>query len=275
MNIRKYLGNKKRQFFFILRVNWTKTIWLNFKYFKPTLAIQLPIICYGKIKAFSLKGRINISGIIKPGLIQIGKDIDNMPISALPVRLRVDGSLNFTGPCIISGGTNIAVGSDANITIGKFSRICSGVYLKAIKSITIGDFTWITAESIVMDSDIHYVKNINTGIIKKNTAPITIGNYCWIVMRSVISKGAVLPDYSIVARNSYVNKDYSVGGKIGLFLAGSPAREIVAPVQYIPYLEKEGILNNYFKHKPEANEYTDTKTFEEYSNCTHNDFKLY
>lgn len=275
MSIRRLLRKIKRLISFILKVNWCKTIHINLLAFKLKVAIQLPIICYGKIKIFSIKGKINICGEIKHGQIQIGKDIDNMPISALPVRLRINGILNFNGPCIISGGANISIEKDGCIRIGSFTRICSGVYLKAVDSIQIGDFTWITAESIVMDSDIHFVKNINTGIIKKNTAPIIIGKYCWIVMRSIISKGTVLPDYTILARNSYANKDYSHYGKIGLFLAGSPAREIISPIQYIPYLAKEQLINEYFKHNPQSNQYIDLNSFDDYSNCPHNDFLLY
>lgn len=275
MEIRKTLGRFRRLLKFVLKVNWYRTLNLNLKNFDIAVAIKLPIICYGKLKILSLKGKINIYSSIKTGIVQIGKDIDNMPTSALPIKLKIDGILNFLGPCILSGGVNLAVDKDAMIEIGKFTRICSGVYLKATESIKVGDFTWITAESIVMDSDIHYVKNVESGIIRKNSAPITIGNNCWILMRSIISKGTFLPDYTILARNSYANKDYTTVGETGLFLAGSPARVIVASLQYIPSFEKEGMLNEFFKSNSDTDHYVDKKEFDDYSKYKHDDYKLF
>ena len=44
--------------------------------------------------------------------------------------------------------------------------------------------------------------------------PVSIGNFSWIGNRSTIGPGAKLPDYTIVASNSFVNKDFSslIGG---------------------------------------------------------------
>jgi acetyltransferase-like isoleucine patch superfamily enzyme len=274
MKIRQYLGRIKRLCKFIFKVNWQVSIYLNFKNFPLNIAFKLPIICYGKVKIFSLDGKIIINDRIRTGIIQIGKDIDNMATSSLPVRLRLENNIILNGPCIISGGSTITVGKDGCIILGKFTRICSGVFLKAVKKIIIGDFSWITAECIVMDTDVHYTKNIVTGEIRNNTKEIIIGNYCWIVMRSVISKGAVLPDYTIVARNSFVNKDFSNSEYTSIFLAGSPARIVANSMQYLPFMKKEGEINSYFKSNPDAESMFVTNGFEDFSKEKHIDFNL-
>jgi acetyltransferase-like isoleucine patch superfamily enzyme len=274
MKIRRYLGRFKRVLIFIIKVNWGKTIYLNFKNFPSNIAFKLPIICYGKVKIFSLDGKIIINGRIRTGIIQLGKDIDNMPTSSLPVRLRLENDIIFNGPCIISGGSTISVGKNGCIILGTFTRICSGVFLKAAKKIIIGDFSWITAECIVMDTDVHYTKNIVTGEVRNNIKEIIIGNYCWIVMRSVISKGAVLPDYTIVARNSFVNKDFSNTEHKSIFLAGSPAKIVANSMQFLPFMKKEGEINSYFESNPDIENMFITNGFEDFSKEEHIDFNL-
>lgn len=274
MKIRKYLGSIKRLLKFIFKVNWITTIYLNFRKFPLYIAFKLPIICYGKVKIFSLDGKIIINNRIRIGVVQIGKDIDNMSASSLPVKLRLENNIIFNGPCIISGGSTITVGKNGCISLGAFTRICSGVYLKAAKKIIIGDFSWITAECIVMDTDIHYIKNTKTGEVKKNIKEIIIGNYCWIVMRSILSKGTVLPDYTIVARNSFVNKDFSDTEYKSIFLAGSPAKIVANSMQYLPFMKKEVAINSYFKNNPDVENMFLTNGFEDFSNEEHVDFYL-
>lgn len=273
--MRRYLGNLKRFATFCLKVNWYKSLYINFKMLPFKLAWKLPIICFGRVNLLSLTGRIIINGELRTGIVQIGKDIDNMPISHLPVKIKINNNIVFNGRCIISGGASLEVCQSGYLELGKYSRICSGVFIKAFKSIKIGDFTWITAESIVMDSDVHYIKDIKSGKVKKNVAPIIIGSYCWINMRSKISKGSILPNYTIVASNSFINKDFTNEEENGLFLGGSPAKIIATGIQYIPYRKREGEINKMFSE----NEYADCISlnmgFEEYINLEHPDFNIY
>jgi acetyltransferase-like isoleucine patch superfamily enzyme len=68
--------------------------------------------------------------------------------------------------------------------------------------------------------------------VKPLTKPIYIGDYCWIGNRTTISKGAYLPDYTIIASNSLVNKNFSRLGSYNL-LTGVPADVKVQNVKRI------------------------------------------
>ena len=121
-----------------------------------------------------------------------------------------------------------------------------GTICKCLKYIEIGDRTRITGNCNIMDCNMHFVKNIDTGIVANYKAPIKIGENCWINAGSIISKGAVIPDYSISARNSYLSKDYSEYGT-NLFLVGSPAKPTSSKVQRIFTVEKQRGLREYFE----------------------------
>lgn len=119
--------------------------------------------------------------------------------------------------------------------------------IKSLDSISIGDNTRIAYENVVFDSNVHYVKNIDSGKISKNKAPIIIGENCWINSRSFIGKGSILPDYTIAAGSSFINKDYSKFGN-NIFLAGSPAKPIGDKVQRIFSMNQEAKLNSFFEN---------------------------
>lgn len=105
-----------------------------------------------------------------------------------------------------------------------------------------------------MDSNYHFIKDITTGKITKHRAPIIIGKGCWINAGSVITKGAVIPDYSILARNTFVGKDLTSLGTNNL-IAGSPAKIIRHGVQRIIDYSEEKRLMQYFNDNPEAQYY--------------------
>lgn len=55
--------------------------------------------------------------------------------------------------------------------------------------------------------------------------PISIGNFSWIGNRTTIGPGSILPDYTIVASNSLVNKDFSILNPYST-IGGIPAKFI-------------------------------------------------
>ena len=71
-----------------------------------------------------------------------------------------------------------------------------------------------------MDTDFHNTINLETGKISMINKPIIIGDRVWLGMRSVVLKGSNIPNGSIVAANSLVNKSYDIENCL---LAGNPA----------------------------------------------------
>lgn len=242
-----------------LKVNWVKTVYINFRTQKIKVAIKLPIIVYGKLKIYSLRGNIKINSKIEFGMIHIGKDLDHNPVSLNSIKLNVIGELIFNGRALISGGTTITAWEGGSIELGKNVCIGSGVQLKAVSTIYIGDFTRIISLSVIMDTNVHYIKNIKTGIISKNYAPIGIGSNCWINSGSIITKGTIIPNYTISARNTFLNKNYKELYGENIVLAGSPAKLIASNTQRIFNYSKEKELNAFFYKNTNSLLFNDSK----------------
>jgi len=236
----------------LISLNIIKTIYVNFRKFPFIEALHFPVFIYRGVKIKSLKGNILLQkDNIKTGLIKIGLDINETPTSSLKTLLNIKGQLTINGYLIVSKGAVINV--VGNLIFHGCNTIGNGTFIKSLTTIEIGYNTRIVYDCTIFDSDIHYVKDIETGIIKNNKAPIVIGENCWINAGTIISKGSVLPDFTITARNSYIAKDYSVFGT-NLLLVGAPARPAKKKVQRIFHFQKQSDLNQLFKNNIELQE---------------------
>jgi acetyltransferase-like isoleucine patch superfamily enzyme len=234
-------------------VRWLKTLRVNFALLPFRQALLLPIVVVSRLKINSLKGRVVFqnAATLRFGQVQIGRDMDNMPISGVPARLHVDGELTFEGRAIVCPGAQLVVWRGAGCFIGEQVMLMSGSTLKSTLHVSVGRYTRIASGCFVMDSNIHLVKDIETGRVNRVSGAISIGRYCWVTMNASITAGAVVPDFSIVGRGSLVNKDFSGEGE-GLFLAGSPAKVVAGNRQRIfdSHIEEEA--TRYFAAHPDA-----------------------
>lgn len=198
-----------------------KTIKINFKLLPFKQAIRFPILIYGDVVFRSLNGRIIInSENIRPGMIIMG-DYSWYPGYISPVILTIDGEMIIKGGIHIGMGAYILVAKNAILTIGEDSLVGSNTKIMCFDSITLGEHCIITWETQFTDTSFHYIEKDNE--ISPLTKPILLGKYCWIGNRTNVSKGTILPNYSIVASHSIVNKDFSDCGEY-CFYAGSPAK---------------------------------------------------
>jgi hypothetical protein len=97
-----------------------------------------------------------------------------------------------------------------------------------------------------MDTNVHFVRNGNSNSVSNIYGEIYIGKYCWLNSGTIVTKGTKLPDYSIAARNSYLNKDYSLEVEKGAFLVGSPAKIKSTNLQRIYGFKLEKELKGHF-----------------------------
>lgn len=207
----------------ILKINWVKTLYLNFKTQKFKDAIKLPIVVFGKLKIKSLKAEIKFQCPIKFGLLQIGRDIDNISESYLPTILNLNsGQILIKGFVIFSGGNTLTC-NNGLICLGKYVILGTSVNIRSFKTIKIGDFTRFASGCFVMDTNVHFILDNDNNKINNIYDSIVIGKRCWFNSGTYISKGAKIPDYSISSRNSLLNKNYDIDNNKGLFLVGSPA----------------------------------------------------
>lgn len=259
----------------LLKVNWIKTIYFNFKLLPFKTACCFPVIMYGSIKITSLKkGKLIINHPIRLGLIQFGKDVDGFPTSSLPIRLNIIGTLIFNGPVVISGGTNLTVWHGV-MSFGKFCLIGSGVTIKCIEGVDIGDVSIIVGGCTIMDTNVHYVRDVKSGIVKKAFGKIKIGKYCWVNADTSINKNTVLPDYCIVARNSLLNRDYSTICLPASFLAGVPAKVKAENVACVFSEVEEQRLKFFFLNHPNDEDSTSYKDFPNEENEIYSLFNVY
>lgn len=208
----------------LLKTNLPKTLWFNFKMLPFKEAVKLPIYLYGKITLRSTKGEIIISAPIRHGMIKIGKNDYYPDTSVQHSILTIRGKIIFHGSVNFLHGTYLLISDNATLEIGSRGTFFgTGTKIICFERITICDNVQITWECQLMDTSFHYIELLHeNNSINPLTKPILIGNNVWIGNRTTISKGAVIPDFTIVTSNSLVNKDFSQAGLYGM-LAGSPA----------------------------------------------------
>lgn len=87
------------------------------------------------------------------------------------------------------------------------------------------------------------------GVAKRHTGKVIIGDSCWVGNKVTINKGTVLPNQTIVAGSSLVNKDFTQYGEAAT-IGGLPAKFITQGIRRIVNLKKEVELDAYFKEHP-------------------------
>ncbi len=225
---------KKRNF------NVLKTLSLNFKYLPLSRALRFPVFVYGPLLIDDDGGKIEIlvpTKELKAGMIKVGIDFDLFSPVNNGTRLQLGGLIRFHGP--FKSALNVVLGACKRSSIIEFGAcVCIGsnCCVRAYKSIKIGEYTDIANNCKIYDTDFHPFRNIETGKVSQFTKEVLIGKCVFIAMGSCIFKGCILPDYSLVAAHSILNKNYS-GPAIPPFIAGVPA--VVCGVSSLRLVEKD------------------------------------
>lgn len=229
-----------------------QTLYINFKMLPFKQAVRLPIFVYTKTEFRSLKGQMSIiADKIIPNMIHIG-DNTRYPSTNYPRSIwTINGNLVFRGAVKFFQGTYVYVAENAVLDVGTNGTfIGSDTKIICRDSIFIGDCVEITWECQIYDTSFHYVKS-GDNEVSPLTSRIILYDHIWIGNRTTISKGTILPSYSIVASNSLLNKDYSKYGQECLF-AGIPAQCKKSGVCRIFNSNEEDIYDkkyNYIRYK--------------------------
>lgn len=236
-----------------LSKNWFNpflTFYLNLRSFPFGTAIKFPIFVYGRPKIWNTTGEIIIESTITSGMITLNK-MDPWAPSLMTVQSEFcnAGTITFGGGGSIGTGTKICVYSKAKMNIGEDFKIADLISIGCQSHICIGKHAFIAHRCQIFDSDYHYVAYLDKGVIPHQAHPITIGDDCWICNSSTITSGAIIPDNTIVASCSLVNKDFS-GTPSNSLIGGIPARMIHTNVKRVRNREIEKKLHNFFKDNP-------------------------
>jgi len=201
------------------------TIYFNYKYLPKHQAKKMPIIFYkGAYATISEGGKIILSdeAVTAGKKIHIGMhtldfeyQCEKTHLNIYSGTLQLKGSFSMRRGCIMDIRGNMECGDD--VLFGPRCRV--RVHNKA----SFGNYVRIAHETQVFDSNFHFSEKVDQPGYYPISKPITIGSYCWLGNRSTISPGVVLPDYTTVASNSLVNKDFSFLQKYST-IGGIPAK---------------------------------------------------
>lgn len=205
-------------------INIRKTLILNFKFLPFKTAVRFPIIVYGRLYLANTSGTLEIRGPVNHRMIKWGLNIDKFAASKGGAMLDLQGSLVFNGPALLSVDCTVNVGKNGILIFGKHVYCGNGVKVRCWKCIEIGDYTDISLESQIFDTDFHYMRILSNGYVPPCSLPVKIGRFCWTGSRVTILKGSVVPDYTVIATESLLTKDYTPCVPQGSLIGGIPAK---------------------------------------------------
>lgn len=209
----------------IRKANLTKTLYFNFKMFPFHIARKLPVWIYGKVKFYSLDGEIRFNCPIRGHIVTIGKTTDFFGARYIStIGIHQGGIWIINGTCFISEGALIEI--KGTLVTGYLTAVGTASKVRCHEYIELGDGVDITEECQVFDTNFHFTQNIKTGEIKRMKSKVKIGDLSWVGNRTTISRGCILPSYTIVCSNSLVNKDFSGVKDRCPMIGGIPARLI-------------------------------------------------
>lgn len=208
----------------LLKCNLIKTIEFNFKMLPFKQAKKLPILFYGKTDFRSLRGDVKFKGPVSTAMIRVGIKDEYVDTSVGNTIWTINGTIIFNGPLKMWRGSYIVVAKNAVLNIGsQQTKLGSNLKIFCFDHISIGNCVRIAWECQIYDTSFHYLELLNRdNEVRPLSSPVVIGDRVWLGNRSTVSKGAVIPDDTVVASGSMVNKDFSQIEPYTM-LAGCPA----------------------------------------------------
>lgn len=232
-------------------VNPLYTAYINLRLLPLSQALRFPIWAYGRPYLMDLSGRVSFTCPVRTGLVRIGVvDLSPAQRGSRP-ELAIRGHLIFGGRALIRTNTKIYVDDKATLEIGDNLRMGAGIIINCLHHIRIEDAVRIGHRSQLLDSNMHFVLDLN----RKHVAPlkksIVIGAHSWLTNSVTLYGGGVVPPYSIVVSGSVVNKDLSALGE-NCILGGQPCRAIATGFRLVNNYEKEAIIDRYYRENPDG-----------------------
>lgn len=235
------------------RVNWWSTLYFNFRTQPFKQALKLPVLIYGKTKIISLGGEVEFHDChIARGLVKIGRSRDHYTHSKPnEIDLANRAKIIFHGHCNISYSCILRI--HGILEVDRMTSFGTSVGIFCSNKISIGKHCRIAFNNIIMDSNCHYILNMENHQISNILGEVTIADFNWIGNNTTIMKDTRTIPHTIVASRSLLNKDYSklTDRKEYLFLAGNPAKAKIERILHrvLSYTREQEIAL-YFKKNP-------------------------
>ncbi len=198
------------------------TFIFNLRVFGLRKGLQFPAYLYGRVKILN-KGRIELTAPIRRGMLRIGMHHDNtaLPYTILDNRgvIRIEGRTWFHHGCKITNqGTMTFHGNDI---------ISHNTVFDITDTLEMGRNVSVGYSSEFIDTDSHFLIDVETRQVKRNHRPIKIGDFNWFGSHTYVKKGTITPAYTIVASPcALLCRDYTSQIEPYSILGGNPARVI-------------------------------------------------
>ncbi len=250
-----FLKNIYNKLYFVFSINWTKTLYFNFKMLPFNQAKILPIVFYGPIKLTQLNGEVLINCEVKSFMCRFGANLEIIKARIGISEIRIDGTFIINGSFETGNDFNLQILNRAIFSIGNGSYLGSQTKIICTNKITVGHGFRFGYESQMTDSNYHYTIDLETNTINRYNGEVLIGDYCWVGNRTTVMKGTITPDFLIVASNSLLNKDYTQFIPQKSLIGGSPARLLRKNIIRVfdPHIERH--VNDYFLRNPQENNF--------------------
>lgn len=239
----------------LLRANTLKTIIFNFRMLPWQQAIRLPILLYENIDYRLTTGKIvfiHDTETLHFGDLQIGQSLYFPAKRGMTTTLIIQGRLEVGHRVKFRSGSTIHIAPNAICRLNDRVTFGERANLVCYKKITAGPLVSFSWDCSIFDTNFHFLIDSDNNVKNRNKE-IVIGGNCWIGHHSVVAKGARLNDWTIVASNSLVNKDFST--ITNCVLAGVPCKVVKDNIKRIFDTELEQELEKYFTEHPESDSY--------------------
>ncbi len=205
--------------------NIIASLYLNFKMLPFRQAIRFPLDVYYSIRFDNLSGRIELNETnIYRGMVKFGSQGSDM-FQRKGCVLSIEGTLKLKGSCIFGCSNTIKIKRGAEVNIGNGAIFGAENLIYAEKDMSFGEEFVSSWKCQFMDSDTHFITDLQSGQTNVPVKPVSIGKHCWIGNHVIINKGTQLANNTIVASNSLVTKNFTPDGEYCV-LAGIPAKVI-------------------------------------------------
>lgn len=203
------------------------TIYINFRLLKFHEALRLPIYCDYRTKIRIKKSKIYLSDRAKGTTFGVKFGFGGSKgIETHRNYIILDNSkLYLAGRATFMRGISLKIENSA-VKIGNNFNINKNGKIFSRKEIIIGDDVMIGWDVTILDSDGHTIMG------KAHKKKIYIGDKVWIGAEVLILKGSKIPQGSVVAARSLVNKDFTMNNS-NLLLGGQPCRIIKEHVEWV------------------------------------------
>jgi len=208
------------------RIDYIRTLYINFKMLPLKQAIHFPIILGHGVRFKKMSGNIILNvKHLSPGIITFAIYNTVVDHNSYIGFFDIAGTIIFKGKVKFHTGAKVVTKKNAILTfegentLGHLSVICCA------KKISFGYFVTISWNCQIYDTNFHFFEDTESKTIKPRSSYVILGDYVFCGNGSNICKNSIIPKGCVISNFSIINKDFTSEGEF-LLIAGNPATVI-------------------------------------------------